>query len=163
MTSDTTDEGLTIERIFDASPQLLWQAWTEPQHFKRWYGPQGIECHVCEIDLRAGGSHLFGLQMPDGNDYYTTGVYQQVDPVERFVTTDSMSDANGNVVPPSSYGMPGEDPLELLLSVTFEDLGNGRTKQTLTQTGWPDPAMAQGAGGGWSQAFDKLEAILPAT
>lgn len=150
--------GVTVERVFNAPQALVWQAWTECEHFKRWYGPQGIDCHTCEINLEVGGTHLFGLRMPDGNDYFTTGTYQEIVPVERLVSTDTMSDAAGNLV-----GMGGGAPMETLVTVTLQDLGDNKTKLTLTQTGWPQDAMAEGAGGGWSQAFDKLEAIFAAT
>lgn len=147
--------GVTVERIFNAPRQLVWQTWTECQHFKRWYGPQGIDCHTCEIDLRVGGRHLFGLRMPDGNDYFTTGLYQEIVEPERLIGTDTMCDATGNLM-----GMGGGPIIETLVTLTLEDLGDGKTKVTLGQTGWPDPTMAQGSGGGWNQAFDKLEAIL---
>ena len=56
--------------------------------------------------------------------------------------------------------MPGDAPMETLLTVSLDDLGDGRTRLTLTQAGWPDEQMAAGAGGGWNQAFDKLTAAL---
>jgi uncharacterized protein YndB with AHSA1/START domain len=151
----TDDEGVVIERVFDAPRELVWQAWTDPEHFKRWYGPTGFTLPTCEIDLREGGSHLWGMRSPDGFEMFTTGVYQEIVPLERFVVTEVSADKDGNVVP-----MMGDAPMETLLTVTLEDLGDGKTKVTLQQTGFPDPNMAAGAGGGWNQAFDKLEAAL---
>ena len=142
---------VVIERVLDAPRELVWRAWTEPEHFKRWYGPRSMTCHTCEIDVRVGGSHLFGMSSPDGWDYWTTGVYQEIVAPERFVATDSMSDKDGNVAP---------DGQETLVSVILEDLGDGRTKLIVTQSGWADAAMAEGAGGGWNQAFDKLAEAL---
>ncbi len=155
-TSDSAtsaEQGLTIERVFNAPRDLVWQAFTDPEHFKRWYGPASMTAHVCEIDLRVGGSHLFGLGAGDGVDYWTTGVYQEIVPPERLVATDVQSDEDGNAMP----GTP-----ETVVSVVLEDLGDGRTRVTLSQTGWPDEMMAQGASGGWNQALDKLEAQLAA-
>ena len=107
--SATTADGpaAVIERVFDAPRDLVWRAWVEPDQFMRWYGPEGVTMFACEIDLRVGGRHLFGLRMPDGGAYWTTGVYSEVSPPERFVTTDTMADEHGNVVAPSHYGMPG--------------------------------------------------------
>ena len=79
-TSDSAtsaEQGLTIERVFNAPRDLVWQAFTDPEQFKRWYGPASMTAHVCEIDLQVGGSHLFGLGAGDGVDYWTTGVYQE--------------------------------------------------------------------------------------
>jgi uncharacterized protein YndB with AHSA1/START domain len=156
----TAEEGVTIERVFDAPRVLVWRAWTEPEHFVRWYGPEGMSAHTCEIDLQVGGRRLIGMQSPDGQEYYTTGVYQEIVPLERFVATESPSDADGNAVPASQFGMPEGTPMETMVTVTLEDLGGGRTKMTLNQAGFPSEDWAAGAGAGWNQAFDKLEAEL---
>ena len=155
MSEDTTTAGndIVIERVFKAPRDLVWRMWTEPEHFMRWYGPTGASAAGCEIDFRVGGRHLFGLQTPDGRTYWTTGTYLEIVPLERFVTSELMSDEHGNAV----ATMP-----ETTVTVTLEDLGDGRTRMTLRHGGWPEPGMAEGAGGGWSQAFDKLEAVLAA-
>ena len=153
------DEGLVVERVIDAPRELVWRAWTEPEHFMRWYGPAGFTMPACEIDFRVGGRHLWGLRSPDGWAYWTTGVYREIVPFERFVATDTLADEHGNVVPAAHYGMGGDAPMETLITVTFEDLG-GKTKITLRQAGWADDSMAAGAAGGWNQAFDKLSSTL---
>ena len=157
---DTADEGLVIERVFDAPRELVWRAWTEPEHFMRWYGPAGMTTHVCQFDLRVGGRRLIGMLSPHGHEYHTTGVYREILPLERFVATESPSDADGNAVPPSRYGMPEGVSLETIVTVTLEDLDGGRTKVTLKQAGFPSEEWAAGAGRGWNQAFEKLVAIL---
>jgi len=100
------------------------------------------------------------MQSPDGQEYHTTGVYLEILPLKRFVATESPSDAEGNAVPPSRYGMPEGISMETLVTVTLEDLDGGRTKMTLSQTGFPSEDWAAGAGRGWNQAFDKLVAVL---
>lgn len=147
----TDGHAVVIERVLDAPRELVWRAWTGPEHFKRWYGPRSMTCHSCEIDFRVGGRHLFGMRSPDGWEYYTAGVYREIVAPERFVTTDTQSDSDGNIAP---------DAQETLVTVVLEDLGDGRTKLTVTQSGWADPEMAEGARGGWSQAFDKLAETL---
>ncbi len=151
----TEEQGVVIERVFDAPRELVWRAWTEPEHFMRWYGPSSMTSSACEIDFRVGGRHLFGMRSPDGQEYWSSGVYREIVPFERFVTTDSMADEHGNVV-----GMGDDVPLETTVTVTLEDLGGGKTKLTLRQAGWPDDSMAAGASGGWNEAFDKLAADL---
>ena len=151
----TDEEGVVVERVFDAPRELVWQAWAEPEHFKRWYGPTGFTVPTCEIDFRVGGRRLCGMRSPDGFEMFSTGVYQEIVPLDRFVFTDSFADKDGNVVP-----MRDGHPVETIVTVTLEDLGDGKTKMTLRQSGWADPDMAGHAGGGWSQAFDKLEAAL---
>ena len=156
----TEEQGLVIERVFDAPRELVWRAWTEPEHFARWYGPKDFTLPACEIDFRVGGRHLFGMRSPDGQEYWSTGVYREIVPLERFVATDSPADEHGNVVSATPPGMGEDIPLETIITVTLEDLGGGKTKLTLRQAGWPDDSMAAGASAGWNQAFDKLAEAL---
>ena len=154
--SGATAEAAVIERIFNAPRELVWRAWSEAEHFARWYGPTGFTVPSCEIDFRVGGRYLVGMRSPDGFEMWMTGVYQEIVPLERFVATACLADESGNVVPATHYGMGADVPTETLLTVVLESLDDSRTKVTLRQSGWTDPQMAAQAGAGWEQAFDKL-------
>ena len=148
------DDSLVIDRTFDAPTALVWQMWTEPEHFKKWYGPQGFTVPVAEMDLRAGGKRLVCMASPDGSmKMWTTGEFVEIVPKARLVYTESPADENGNVVSPSAMGMPEGYPVTTEVTVLLEDLG-GLTKMVMTHAGMPADS---GAGGGWNQAFDKLE------
>jgi uncharacterized protein YndB with AHSA1/START domain len=149
--SQSTKE-LTITRVFDAPRELVWKAWTEPEHFKRWWGPKDFTAPVIKMDLRVGGKFLYCMRGPDGKNYWTTGVYREIIPMEKLVMTDSFADEKGDVVPASHYGMPGDWPAELLVTVTFEDY-EGKTKLTLRHVGFP-PEISDMAGAGWNESFD---------
>jgi uncharacterized protein YndB with AHSA1/START domain len=152
---------LTITRIFDAPRELAWKAWTEPERLKKWWGPQYFTAPVIKNDLRVGGKYLYCMRGPDGKDYWSTGVYREIVPIERLVVTDSFADEKGNVVPASHYGLTGEFPLELLVTVTFEAIGN-KTKMILRHEGLPKGQMKDLTQAGWSGSFDKLaESIVP--
>lgn len=146
---------LTITRIFDAPREKVWQAWTSPEEIKKWWGPKYFTAPVSKIDLRVGGKYLSCMRGPDGKDYWSTGVYREVVPMERIVVTDSFADEKGNVVPASHYGMTGDFPLELLVTVTFEELGT-KTKMVLRHEGIPLGMMREMTETGWSESFDKL-------
>ena len=151
--SDSTNskDACVIERIFDAPADLIWQMWTQPEHFKNWYGPKGFTVPVAEMDVRVGGKHLFCMESPDGSmKMWSTGEYSEVVPNERLVYTDSPADENGNVVSPSAMGMPDGYPATTEVTVLLEELG-GRTKMVMTHAGVP-----AGAKGGWEQAFAKM-------
>jgi uncharacterized protein YndB with AHSA1/START domain len=158
----TADEGvLVIERVFDAPRELVWKAWTEPELVMRWWGPKGFTAPAAEIDFRVGGKILFAMQSADFNEgrpIWSTGVYREIVPLERIVMTDSFADEDGNVVPATHYGMGSDFPLEMLVTVTFEDL-DVKTKMTLRHEGLP-AGDKDDAGVGWNESFDKLAASL---
>lgn len=146
---------IVIERLFDAPRELVWKAWTDPERLRRWWGPQGFTAPSAKLDLRVGGKYLFCMRAPDGKDYWSTGVYREVVPMERIVCTDSFADEKGNVVPATHYGMSRDFPLEMLVTVTFEEQ-DGKTKMTLRHAGIPAGPDRAGADQGWNQSFDKL-------
>ncbi|HEY6008537.1 MAG TPA: SRPBCC domain-containing protein [Geobacteraceae bacterium] len=150
---------LVITRIFEAPRELVWKAWTEPERSKRWWGPKGFTTPFCRIDLRVGGAYLYCMRSPEGQDYWGTGVYREIVPLERLVCTDSFADENGQVVPAAHYGMTGEWPLELLVTVTFEER-DGKTRLTLRHAGLPAGEMREQCAAGWNESFDKLAACL---
>ena len=117
------------------------------------------EAPVSKIDLRTGGQYLNCMRGPDGKDYWSTGVYTEIVEPERIVCTDSFADADGNVVPASHYGMTGDVPTEMLITVTFEDQG-GKTRMTLRHEGLPAGEHQTGANQGWNEMFDKLAEYL---
>jgi len=150
---------LILTRTFDAPRELVWKAWTEPERFTRWWGPKGFTAPVIRIDLRVGGTYLNCMRSPGGQDYWSTGVYREIVPMERLVLTDSFADEKGNVVPASHYGMTGEWPLELLVTVSFEEIG-GKTKITLRHVGIPPGKISEDTKAGWNESFDKLTESL---
>ena len=153
---------LVIERIFDAPRELVWKAWTEPERVMRWWGPKEFTSPAAQIDFRVGGKYLFAMRSPgfqEGRDLWSTGVYREIVPLERIVRTDSFADEKGNVVPATYYGMNADMPLEMLVTVTFEE-HEGKTKLTLHHVGIPAGADREGANQGWSESLDKLAEYL---
>ncbi len=146
-------EAVVIERTFDAAVDLVWQMWTDPEHFKKWYGPKGFSVLVADMELRVGGKRLICMASPDGSmKMWTTGEHLEIAANQRLVYTESMADENGNVLPPSAMGMPEGYPTTTEVTVLLEDLG-GHTKMVMTHAGVP--ADSPGASG-WNQAFNKL-------
>ena len=161
MSNDTVfEDALVIERSFNAPAELIWQMWTDPEHFKRWYGPQGFTVPSAEMELRVGGRRLICMASPDSSmKMWTVGEYKEIVPTTRLVYTESPADENGNAISPAAMGMPEGYPATTEVAVVLEDLG-GRTKMVMTHAGVP---ASSGAGGGWEQAFDKLAEYAEAT
>jgi uncharacterized protein YndB with AHSA1/START domain len=154
---------VTITRVFDAPRELVWKAWTDPEIFKRWWGPKTFTAPVAKIDLRVGGKFLGCMRSPDGQEVWGTGVYREIAAPERLEVTDSFADEHGNVVPATNYGMSAEFPLEMLITLTLED-HDGQTRLTLKHGG-PGGFSDKDLGDmeqGWSESFDKLEEVLEA-
>jgi uncharacterized protein YndB with AHSA1/START domain len=99
------------------------------------------------------------MRSPQGQDFWNTGVYLEIVEPSRLVYTDMFADENGNVVPASHYGLPGDWPPESVVTVTLEE-DNSKTKMTLRHAGIPAGVMSEMTGVGWNGSFDKLAASL---
>jgi uncharacterized protein YndB with AHSA1/START domain len=150
---------LVITREFDAPREEVWRAWTEPALLKQWWGPEGFTAPHIENDLRVGGKYLYAMRSPDGKDYWSTGRYLEIVPLQRIVSTDSFADEHGNVVPGSHYGLSADLPLESRITVTFED-HDGGTRVTIRGTTAPTEKENEDAREGWRTSLDKLEKVL---
>lgn len=155
----SVERELVITRVFNASRDKVWKAWTEPELLKRWWGPKGFTAPVSKIDLRVDGAYLNSMRSPEGQEFWSTGVYREIVAPARLVYTDSFADEKGNVVPASHYGMVGDWPLELLVTVTFEANGK-KTKMILRHAGIPAGKMRELCEAGWNESFDKLAEVL---
>ncbi len=143
-----SDREAALTRVFDAPRELVWEAWTSPEHVPQWLlGPEGWTMPVCEIDLRPGGCWHYVWRRSDGTEMEMHGEYREIAPPERLVSTES-------------WGGEWPETLNTLL-LTEED---GRTTVTLTVL-YPskearDAAVETGMKDGASMSFDRLAAHL---
>lgn len=151
----TKTEHLVIERVFNASPERVWEACTNPDLMKQWWGPEGFTSPVIKMDFRVGGKYLNCMRSPEGKDYWSTGVFKDIVPLKKIVYSDSFSDAEGNVVPGTYYGMGEDFPTELPVTFIFDGV-DGKTRFTLRTGGLPVGEQLEGASSGWSTTIDKL-------
>lgn len=156
-----TSAGRAIEitRILDAPPQVIFDAWTQPQHLMRWWAPRGCTTPVCRVDLRPGGQFHYCMRLPDGREIWGIGTYREIVPPLRIVYTDSFADAEGRPVPPSHYGTSAGYPAETLVTVTFTDLG-GKTKLVLRHEVPESFPERDGMQQGWQEMLDRLAEAL---
>jgi len=119
-----------IERVLDAPRQLVWNAWTSPELVMKWWGPDYFTSPSCKIDLRVGGNFVFCMRGPDGSDYWNGGIYREIVPIEKLVSTIWFSTEAGDIVDPASYGFDPIFPKEQHQTVTFEDMSE-KTKLTI--------------------------------
>jgi len=150
---------LTITHVFDAPRSLVFQAWTQPERVKRWWGPKNFTTPVCEIDLRPGGVFRTCVHSPEGQDFWSQGVYREIVEPERIVCTDSFADEQGNVVSPEHYGISSEWPVEALITVIFTEHA-GKTRLTLQHSPLPLRRERDLCRQGWEESFDRLADYL---
>ena len=146
---------IVINRVFNLPVSVVWLAWTDAEYFKKWWGPRGFTCPSSKMEARVGGKYLSCMRGPDGKEFWSTGVVKELIPERKLVVTDSFSDDKGNIKPASEYGMPGDWPKELLITVYLEE-ADGATKMKLKHQGIPNE-MREDCIKGWNESFDKLE------
>jgi uncharacterized protein YndB with AHSA1/START domain len=146
---------LTLTRVFDAPPELVWKMWTEPKHMAQWWGPKGFTNPICELDVRPGGRIWIVMRGPKSSDYDNdfpmSGTFREVVPNSRLVFMAVAEDQAGKPL------------LESLTTVTFEAQGD-KTKVTVEAraTGLSPlaPQMLAGMEAGWTQSLEKLAGLL---
>ena len=154
-----------ISRVFAAPRDLVWKCFTEPERMQVWFGPKGSVIVSSTMDLRAGGSYHGALRDETGRIMWAKFVYRAIEAPKRLVWVHSFSDQAGGL---TRHPLSPTWPLELLTTVTFEDVGNGQTKVTLHWTplnATPEEqktfeAARDGATIGWNGSFDRLDSYL---
>jgi uncharacterized protein YndB with AHSA1/START domain len=151
-TTPANDRELVLTRLIDAPREKVFKAWTDAELLKQWFAPLPWTTPVVEVDVRPGGSSMFVMRDPDGNDYPNKGVYLEVVENEKLVFTDAFTEA----------WQPSEKPFFTGV-LTFEDEG-GKTRYTARARHWTkedrDAHEKMGFHEGWGQCADQLEALL---
>ncbi len=153
-----------ISRTFDTNRELMWRMWTLSDHLKQWFGPKGARSKYCKTDLRVGGTTLYNLITPEGQEIWGKQVFSEIEKPERLVFMNSFSDKNGGV---TRHPQSPSWPLEILTTVSFTEY-NGKT--TVIVEWIPINANAEEIktfdssrdemNKGWSGSFDQLEDYL---
>lgn len=116
-TGDAADHEIVISRTFDAPRELVFDAFTDSRHTSAWYGPEGFRTTTERQDLRPGGEWVFTMHGPDGTDFPNWIRYREVVRPERLVYEHG--------------GRTPDAPVHFHVTVTFTDLGGGRTIITM--------------------------------
>lgn len=110
----------TIDRVFKAPRELVWQAWTEREHLIKWFGPTGSTITQARLDLRIGGSFHYCMSHPAGMELWGRWVFQSIARLDKLEFISSFSNAAAEIAPAPFQGL--EDfPTEVLTTVTFVD------------------------------------------
>ena len=85
--NDLNNRTLTIEKKFNAPLKLVWEAWSQPEHIGKWWGPKGMETKVIKHEFEVGGLWKYVMQMPNGGEFITEGIYSQIVEHEKIVSS----------------------------------------------------------------------------
>ncbi len=146
---------LLITHLFDAKPEIVFNAWTDPEHLKHWYAPDGCTIEFKSIEAKEGGTFHSCIHDPVHGDCWIKGTYHQMVFPEKIVLSMVLTNEKGENVSANAAGKPEDWPEAILTTVTFIPIGN-QTKVTLHQTVDEEEAKKTGAYQSWFSMFDRL-------
>ena len=146
-----------MARTFDATPDRVFAAWTDPEQFGAWFGPTGMKTIECELDAKVGGAWRLmgeGKNIPgraQGPVRPTvSGKYLEVEPPQRLVFTWAWHEKD-------DFSSPRGQ--ESVVTVQFKPVGE-RTEMVFTQAVFKDQQSLEAHQRGWTESFDKLGEFL---
>ena len=143
------ETSLQIRRTFSAPRERVFQAWTEPEEIKKWFGPgQMVAPMIAQVDLRAGGHYRFEMRSSENTTMIILGTYQEVQPPERLVYTWV-----------HDWGDGKKSDEETLVTVEFLDQGD-KTEVVLTHERFATKQECDGHQEGWRNCFEAIERYL---
>jgi uncharacterized protein YndB with AHSA1/START domain len=139
---------VSFRRTVKAPLALVFGVWTEPEHLRHWWGPRALALVVSEVDLRVGGGYRFVSRAPDGQEFAFHGVYREIEPPRRLVSTFVYE------------GLPDNEVVE---TVTFELVEGGTLISSLSvhaSLAARDAHVAMGMEGGLIESHVRLDELL---
>ncbi len=164
-TTPGKDRPFVLARVFKAPRDLVFKAFTEPDRMMHWWGPKGFKVLKASMDLRPGGTYLYGMAAPDGNSMWGKFVFREIVAPEKLVFINSFSDEAGGI---TRHPMNPTWPLELLSTITFDEHPDG-TLLTIRWETLPTATEEERAtfdagrismNQGWGGTMEQLEAYL---
>jgi uncharacterized protein YndB with AHSA1/START domain len=146
MTAASHELALHLERALPAPRPLVFRAHTEPELLARWWGPRGFAAPSIELDLRVGGRYRIAMQPPDGDVFYLSGEFREVDPPSRLTYTFRWED-------------PDPDDRETVVTFTLRERGES-TEVTVDQGVFATEARRALHVQGWTDTLDRLEQLM---
>ena len=144
MSVDTVN-ALQMRRTIRAEPQAVWDAWTKPEHMRKWScpAPGGVQDLTC--DFRVGGAYELAMQV-EGNSYTAFGTYREIDEPHRLVYTWDWREEDHRVG-------------ETVVTVEFSPVDGG-TEVVLVHDGFPAEEARQGHEEGWGACLMHFETLF---
>jgi uncharacterized protein YndB with AHSA1/START domain len=136
-----------LKKVFAIPVSTVWEAWAQPEHIVKWWAPKGMEVKIVEHDFKVGGRWKYTMVMPDGTDFISEGVYSEIIPMKKIVTSADFK--------PMTEGV--------IMQTIFEEIDN-QTHLTFSiihpTAEYRDQQEKMGFYNGWGTAFARLEGYL---
>jgi uncharacterized protein YndB with AHSA1/START domain len=163
MSAEPEKHNMVLTRVFDASAEQVWKAWSDSGQVMRWWGPTGFTAPVARMDFREGGTSLVCMRAPKefgGQDQYNLWTYQKIVPMQLIEFIQNFADKNGNTVAPADVGLPPDIPFDVRHVITIKALGNRKTELTVTEYGYLSEQIVEMSRTGMNQCLDKMAATF---
>lgn len=151
---------LVLERIVDVPRELVWKAWTTPEHLKKWFTPAPWTTIDCEIDLRPGGIFRTVMRSPDGQEFPNVGCYLEIVRNEKLVWTNALAPGYRPSKPPAAMHCGA---FSFTAVISLEPHGQGTRYTALVIHGDEEARKKHedmGFHDGWGTALDQLVAVV---
>jgi uncharacterized protein YndB with AHSA1/START domain len=146
MAPESDELRLEMERVLSAAPPAVFAAFSDSSQLAKWWGPKGFSVSSLDFDPRVGEIYRIEMQPPEGDPFFLSGEFREVDPPARLAFT-------------FVYENPDPDDVENLVGLSFRDLG-GVTEVSFTQGPFKTEDRWALHRDGWSDSFDRLERLL---
>jgi uncharacterized protein YndB with AHSA1/START domain len=137
---------LEISRVLPAARPDVFRAFSAADELAKWWGPEGFSVRSLEFSPRVGGRYRIEMQPPEGDSFYLTGEFREVDPPAGLAFT-------------FVYEDPDPDDVENLVELSFRDLGES-TEVLFTQAPFKTEPRLELHRSGWTDTFDRLEQYI---
>jgi uncharacterized protein YndB with AHSA1/START domain len=152
---DPEARSLTLEAEFDASPERVWQLWSDPRQLERWWGPPSYPATFTKHDLKPGARVEYHMTTPEGDQPRGYWDVQEVEPPHSLTVRDGFANDDGS---PNTEMPTGE------MRVKIEEVGPGRTRMSIVSifpsTEAMEQLLAMGQEEGMTEAAGQIDAIL---
>ena len=148
MTAQPSELALEMKRVIPAPRPLVFNALTQPDTLAKWWGPSGFTAPSVEINLHPGGSYRIAMQPPDGDLFYLSGEFREVDPPARIAYT-------------FRWEEPDPDDQETVVTLSLRDL-DASTELVLVQAPFATEPRRALHDEGWTDSLDRLQELMSA-
>lgn len=145
--SDLKNRTTTLNRVFDAPIELVWEAWTKPEHIANWWAPKGMKLDIKEHEFKVGGAWKYAMIMPNGGEFIAEGSYTLIEKLSKIFSSANFRPMTEGVEIQSIFKKDG-NKTEFTFSVVHDTEAYRIAQEKM------------GAMKGWGSVFEGLNTYL---